>query len=577
MSAEIVNLSRGFSPLNYIYSLRNTDGATGFAACVPDPAPGLHETLQILAGRPLDTFLHRHALELLLKESPKQWRDLAFSCLRERKAHIAALLLELARLRPEAGVHMAASAGALAEAARPFENNTPEILLIRPEVNKSLRQSWHDNIHQHKLLPDTGEETEELRREKERLARTQGLLKRQQESFSESQIPADPLPGDPASFLAEIYKTLEKCGAKPGQEMRHEASLSPIALLRSWQLQAGVACGRNVHTLRGQATAYGRGLKLVQARISCNMEILERLCAHVQADDAGAFGSIDGKQLRYSSWKTLAGCGQASVEPMSLGAPEAANSFPLHWITGEDSSGKELLVPAQAAYLFCNLDEVSLFEHTGSTGLACGATMEGARLHALTEVLERYAHATTPFRKETCFELSSRNPVIQGLLDDYSWRGIRVQFQDITTEFGLPSYRCFVQGKNGGIAQSTGANLNGAKAALAALTETPWPYAWANPAPAPSGRGLEDLPKRALEDLPGYGFNNAKADLALLEKVLYAADFNPIYVNLGKADIPFPACRVLVPGLTIDTELDSGPSATLLARSKYFPKGHDNA
>lgn len=61
-----------------------------------------------------------------------------------------------------------------------------------------------------------------------------------------------------------------------GPEMRHEASLSPIALLRAWRVDVGVSSGRQQYSLRGEATAYGRGLSLAQARASYAMEIVER-------------------------------------------------------------------------------------------------------------------------------------------------------------------------------------------------------------------------------------------------------------------------------------------------------------
>lgn len=59
--------------------------------------------------------------------------------------------------------------------------------------------------------------------------------------------------------------------------------------------------------------------------------------------------------------------------------------------------------------------------------------------------------------------------MVQSLLDDYAACGIRVQFQDLTTELGLPVYQCFVTGRDGRVARATGANLCGARAALLRL------------------------------------------------------------------------------------------------------------
>lgn len=553
--------------MNYIYTIKTTEGTTGFATCLPDPAPDLAETIRLLAKRPLDTFLHRYALDLLLDASPEQWLELADACVRTLRPHVAALLLELATLREDARRVLASAAPQLEE--QPWQEYTPETVLIRPQVNKALRQAWREHIHQHKALPDLPPETEEMVRERERLVRAQGILARcHAQELERHGAPDNVLPNSPDAFLKLVREVLDRNVPVLGQEMRHEASLSPIALLRPWRLLAAVDSGRNAHSLQGDAMAYGRGLKLVQARISCHMEIVERLCAYAHVEDGGQWGRILGHELRRDTWRNLHEFGIAAVAPASVGAIPAGDDFPLHWLPGEDSHGQAVLAPAQAAFLFCNLDEAALFEHIGSTGLASGATMSAARLHALEEVLERYAHATTGFHPENCFEPGSRDPIVHSLLADYRWRGIKVQFQDITTELGVPTYRCFVQGKDGRIAQATGAGLSGARAALSALTETPWPYVWANPVPAPSGGGLSHLPQRIFEDLPDFSFGNEEEDLALLHRALQDAGLNPVYVDISRPDIPFPVCRAFVPGLAIDTELECGPSATLLVRSK---------
>ena len=41
---------------------------------------------------------------------------------------------------------------------------------------------------------------------------------------------------------------------------------------------------------------------------------------------------------------------------------------PLYWLEARDPEGKTVLVPAQAVFLFCNLDEQSLFLAGGSAG-----------------------------------------------------------------------------------------------------------------------------------------------------------------------------------------------------------------
>ena len=122
--------------------------------------------------------------------------------------------------------------------------------------------------------------------------------------------------------------------------------------------------------------------------------------------------------------------------PLEASCPDA----PLYWLTARAVDGAEVLVPAQAVFLFCNLDEPGLFLAGGSTGLASGNSLDEAKVAAITEILERDAEATTPFSRARCFTLRSRDQRIQSLLEDYAARGIRVQFQDLTTELG-PAWR----------------------------------------------------------------------------------------------------------------------------------------
>ena len=202
---------------------------------------------------------------------------------------------------------------------------------------------------------------------------------------------------------------------------------------------------------------------------------------------------------------------------------------------------------------------------------------EPEKKYMLMEVIERDADATTPFCRHTCFTLCSRDPRIQGLLDDYAARGIRVQFQDITSEFGVPVYRCFVTARDGSVATATGAGLRGSDAALSALTETPWPYSWATPAPhgVASGPGLAGLARRALEDLPDWSLPTAEASLRLLENVLAAHGREVLHVDLTRADLDIPVARVLVPGLEPHADFDAltRPAPRLFARQALLNEG----
>ena len=207
--------------------------------------------------------------------------------------------------------------------------------------------------------------------------------------------------------------------------------------------------------------------------------------------------------------------------------------------------GRAVLVPFQAVGLFCNLDEPALFEAPDSMGLASGNTWEEAKEAALTEILERDAEAATPYRRTQCFELRTELQPLAGLLEDYAARGIQVGFQALTSEFGMPCFSCFVVGRKGEVARACGAGLDGRRALLSALTETPYPY----PGGPPSGPGLRGLPQRMLEKLPGYDLGSAAANSALLEQLLLANGYEPLYVDLTRTDLRFPVLRAIVPGL----------------------------
>ena len=415
-------------------------------------------------------------------------------------------------------------------------------------------------------LPYSEEELEVCR---EGLRARAGMLEREHARMQAEDLPR--LERRPAQETYEqAVNALLENDVLAGQEMRHQASLSPIALLRSWKVDLAVDCGRMRHSLRGEATAYGRGLSLAAARASYAMEIVERASSYVSVARTGehTFEVTNRRRplpLVHASCAKLRSQGKDFLPLSSLPLETPFEDYvPLYWLEARDPEGKTVLVPAQAVFLFCNLDEQSLFLAGGSTGLASGNTEAEARLAALTEIVERDAEATTPFSREGCFVLKSRDERLQALLDDYAARGIQIQFQDITTELGVPVYRCFVMSRRGEVAQATGANLCGSRAALAALTEVPWPYPYGEP----TGPALGGLPVRWLEDLPDYSLPSAEASCKLLEKTLCAQGRTPLYVDISRKDLDMPVVRALVPGLELTADFDrfSRPSLRLLAR-----------
>jgi ribosomal protein S12 methylthiotransferase accessory factor YcaO len=361
---------------------------------------------------------------------------------------------------------------------------------------------------------------------------------------------APPCPRRPAETTYDLaMERLYGLGILDGPEMRHHASLAPWGLQRRWRLDRATRCGRVNHRLDGLMTSYGRGLRLEDARASLAMEIVERYSSFADIRDMRVSGSQEGGEIRIASFSEL---GSQAMDPNAMRLEVPYADQPLHWIEGCDSHAEPRLVPLQAVYLFTNLDEVRLFSGLGSTGLASGNTPEEAKVSGLLEVIERDSEAVRVFDPQKCFLPDSRDDDVRELLARYREQGVHPIFQDLTTELGVPCYKCFVHLTEGGLVKATGASLCGRHAALSALTETPFPF----PGGPASARGPEDLPVRMLEDLPDHSTGSAAGDLALLEAIMEKRGYTPVYVNLTKRELRLPVFRAIVPGLEIVADFD---------------------
>ena len=217
------------------------------------------------------------------------------------------------------------------------------------------------------------------------------------------------------------------------------------------------------------------------------------------------------------------------------------------------ASGTEpIWVPVQCVFLFCNLDERTLFSGLGSNGLASGNTGAEARLRALYELIERDSEAVNPYHPSGCFRIYSKDSQMNALFEDYRARGIHLQFQDISPAYGIPCCTCFVTHLDGTMAKGGGANLNGKRAVLSALTETPYPY----PVGPPSAPALPGLPWLQYEALPDFSTGTPDQDLMIVEKTLLANGFSPIYVEITRKDLEIPVVKALVPGFEMMAVFD---------------------
>lgn len=504
----------------YRYTHIETRGATGYYACVPEGEPGLQEALALLACRPLDSFLARYC-QRLFAHLPEEERE----SIRAKYSPLKTLSDFWAKMEE------------------------------RPHRIYEI-EKFRANLAEHTSLPAAPALTTELEAQIRLIGARRGILA---SKFALAEREPD-FPQDLKVLYRRVDGLLKSLGISAEGERRHEASLSPIALLRDWNLSCGIDTGVNPHRLVGVATAYGRGLSLAGAKVSCVMEIVERASAYAAVQGQSA----NGWPLIHASSKELERNGINHLGPVQ--------DARLYWREGESAAGRRVYVPAQRIYLFFNHSEPEICEGADSTGLGAGETVEQAKLAALLELIERYSHASTPFLRQQAFQLTSHNPALQSLFADYRAQGIFVQFQEITSEIGVPVYRCFVESRDGGVAQACAAHLSGSRAALAALTETPWPYHYETGMPSPSAFPAASLPVRYLDDLPDYDSGSSRVNLDLLESSLLAMGLDPVYVDLTRPDLGLPVYRAFIPGLETDCEFEKEAGTAYAARLAILRK-----
>ncbi|GAB6059016.1 YcaO-like family protein [Desulfonatronum parangueonense] len=521
----------------------------------------IDQCLAYLEAHPNDVFMRQHMLQQIGTWEPqkinKALRESADARSPLESVFIEAVMLS-ERLRPLredlSREHIERCAG-----------DTPLIhprAMILPdhELHKSWIALFRANMLQHEPLPPPNEA---------------GLAFPVQAPLSGPATPPDineirnrilaagPSPGQERPTPEETARIglekLERLGVIHGPMQRHEASLSPIALLRQWQMEVEVRNGRLDYSLSGIQTSYGRGLVLEHARAALVMEMVERKSSFASFSSERVEGCRREHRLAQGSYSRLRRAEMEVLDPNSLSLEVPYRDEPLTWISGEriGVNGPEpMLVPAQCVFLFCNLDEVQLFSGLGSTGLASGNTMEEAKVSALLEVIERDHEGVTPYDPRRCFTVETRDPSLAGLLRAYVEQGVYVRFQDLTSELGVPCCKCFVVDRENRIVKGCGAGLDAKRALLSALTETPFAFPSGPPSRLPSDLTPDKLMRVPVESLPNYSTGSAAGDLALLEAVLAAHGFQPIYVDLTRADIDLPVVRAIVPGMEISAEFE---------------------
>ena len=328
--------------------------------------------------------------------------------------------------------------------------------------------------------------------------------------------------------------------------------------LVNWKLNLSVPFGRNMYSITGVSQSSGKGIDKMAAAASGIMEALERYSAGLGCTPNFPDGFEHPPVFIKASYEKLRAEGALDPNSLSLEIPYMGHE--LHWVKGEaltQSGSQEIWIPAQAVYLLPNLDEVSVCV-SSSNGLASGNTLSEAKLHALLEIIERDGDYTIFYTPDRVFTLTAEDPKISDILNRYKSRGLTVQVLDLTSEFGVPTYRAFVQ-TEGQIISGSGTHLDGRIAMARAICElSPKCFVWEkkggdwhrviNPA--------EGTPTRVYNQLPNYSSGNVAADLRTMESLLIRNGYSPIYVDLTRSDIHIPVVRAIVPGL----DMPMGPS-----------------
>jgi len=537
-----------------------TGAGVGWFSCVPEEPVDLKQGLDHLKEHPRDRFMRQHVLERLAEQDPG-----ALAALIDRgkagEPHVLALAYEACMISER----FQGLLERFDDVDLPGLAHFSPLIRIPWSLEKAsegrffwLQRFSHNSIRHVPLPPPAEADHPVPVPESEIEAWRRGVVSIQRMPFAGA-LPdrgALPGPGKPARKEATaLQRKLEALGVLEGWETRTEATLSPFAVERPWRVDVRTHQGRNRCRLTGTQMSYGRGLNIHQARMSCLMEVAERYAAFVSVDQDRLPGYRENLRLITGTAQELEDRGFRMLDLRRVRLEVAYRGDPIAWVTAEErrvQGSRPVLVPAQLAFLFTNLDEAGLTSGLSSTGLGAGATPEEARLSALLEVIERDAERVVPYTPERAFVLEADEPRVQGMLSDLERKGIHIRFADLTSEFGVPCFQAFVEGPGGVILKGAGANLDGRRAAVSAMTEIPWPYPyWFGTTPPP-----EETPRVTFEDLPCWSTGHAAEDLAHLEDLLTANGYAPVYVDLTREDTAIPVYRALVPGLEMMTAFD---------------------
>lgn len=557
--------------MRYQLEHQGTQFGTGSFAPVPVENVDFEEALEYLQRHPYDQFMHHYLLNLAGKFGPNLTGQLIERGMDDHP-HLLALMYEACILNHRLHALTERFHGTDLKQLAPY---TPLIYLNwslnkHPEKNASWLKLFSDNILWHKEPTPLRDLESQIPFDQEAIdqwySQVVPVTKLLGQGATQVSTTRTTLKWSPEAVAKRAMERLTAARFQAGREMKNSASLSPCALQIPWYLEVTVSTRKNHWQLAGTQTSYGKGLNMGQARASCWMEVVERVSAFGSFDEGGALYYKHGHPLMKGRYEDLKNQSYDLLNPNDMPLEVPYENQPLYWIAGTrvDETGEHpVYVPAQVVFLFCNLDEISLTSGLPSTGLASGNTLEEAKLHSLLEVIERDAEKVMPYAPARCFVPQSHRPPVKGLLQDC--KQAAVQILDITSEFGLPCYKAFIQGPNGEILKGSAAHLDGRRAMVSALTEVPFHPTWFTPVAIP-----EDLRAVNHEDLPDYSSGDVGKDLRLLERLLVVNGYRPIYVNLTRRDLDIPVVKALIPGLEVFSEFDRFSALSLRQFAHYL-------
>jgi len=544
-------------PLSYTLTLTKTEAAAGYFQAMPENLSHLDEMLAALQHTPMDSFLHKSALDLLADFTREELETRIQQAKIKHDSILLSLICEhllLSRGRGKIRDYFSD------QEVKELGTHSPLVhLRCALEPNRRLHSQWirlfRENIISHEDLPslDASGLPPICSGECQPIVTAGLVINDIHKRHICAQTASSGFSTEETTETA--LERLASAGVFLEQEMRHQSSLSPIALLRKWRFKTTTENGRHQFTLSGTQTSYGKGLTLEDARVSLSMEIVERCASFASVSKKGVLGTQKAYPLIQGSWSSLVKQGEKAINPQELAQEVTYRDEPLYWIEGEQpgkQGPEKVWLPVQALFLFLNLDEIDLFSGLGSTGLASGNTLAQAKVSALLEVVERHQEGTVPFDPATCFRLVAQEERLAALLESHRSLGIDVLFQDITPPSGIPCCKCFVKDMDGVIHKGTAAHLNARKAIVSALTETPYPF----PEGPPSQPFKGDFTLVGYENLPDFTTGTPESDLALLEKLLVSQNKPPVYVDLTRKDMNIPVVRAIVPGMEIMGDFD---------------------